>query len=171
MFRAPALTSGRLSSGMTEASAARSKLLRAAGLRRTEPRVAVLGVLETAKAPRSHAEVAEALEGAGFDKATVYRNLLALTEAGLVRRTDMGDRVWRFELVRDDERAHARTHPHFHCDVCGRVSCMDDVVVTLEGPRAEGLRGLQVQIRGTCEACQSPSSKARSSRRAAVSRR
>src|SRR4051812_24845920 len=74
--------------------------LRGAGLRRTGPRVAVLERLEAATAPLSHGEVAAMLTPAGFDRATVYRNLIDLVKKGLVRRADLGDHVWRFELVR-----------------------------------------------------------------------
>src|SRR5438067_7954895 len=75
--------------------------LHAVGLRRTAPRVAVLDLLARAGGPLSHGEVAAELAERGFDRATVYRNLLDLTDVELVRRTDPGDHVWRFELVRD----------------------------------------------------------------------
>ena len=49
-----------------------------------------------------HPDEARALPSAGrrsqaWDPATIYRNLTDLSEAGLARRTDVGDHVWRFE--------------------------------------------------------------------------
>jgi Fe2+ or Zn2+ uptake regulation protein len=75
--------------------------VRAAGLRVTAPRVAVIQQLQTAQAPITHAELATALASQGWDRATIYRNLTDLTEAKLLQRTDVGDHVWRFELYRE----------------------------------------------------------------------
>ena len=66
----------------------------------------------------SHAEIAGALEPAGLDRATLYRNLIDLTDAGLLSRTDHGDHVWRFEL-RDNAHGQTEQHPHFTCIDCG----------------------------------------------------
>jgi Fur family transcriptional regulator, ferric uptake regulator len=134
----------------------RTKTLRDAGLRKTGPRLAVLAVLERAKAPLSHADVAEALANDGFDRATVYRNLIALTEVGLVRRNDLGDHVWRFELVRADA-PHERVHPHFVCTDCGVVSCLPDVTVRIDGERGSvASKALEVHLRGVCGECETP---------------
>jgi Fur family transcriptional regulator, ferric uptake regulator len=107
--------------------------IRGAGLRCTAARVAVLQYLTSATGPLTHAEVSEAVgPSKGFDRATIYRNLTELTEAGLVSRVELGDHVWRFELKRP---GHAHTkgedHPHFLCTSCGEVSCLDDVDVAI----------------------------------------
>src|SRR5215831_18148858 len=78
--------------------AALQELLRGAGLRSTSARIAVLRRLRSAKSPLSHSELAEELTPLGLDKATVFRNLTDLTDAGLVVRTELGDHVWRFAL-------------------------------------------------------------------------
>jgi Fur family ferric uptake transcriptional regulator len=131
--------------------------LREAGLRRTAPRIAVLQRLEQAAAPLSHAEIVDGLGVSGFDRATVYRNLTDLVEAGMVTRTDLGDHVWRFELVRGENSPHAAEHPHFLCVDCGDVSCLpgDSVTIaTARGvPRAVSKRKIEVQIKGRCDTC------------------
>ncbi|SRR5690606_18022812 len=131
--------------------------LREAGLRATLPRVAVLRHLLAARAPLSHGDVAEALEGSGFDRATVYRNLMDLTEAGLLRRTDMGDHIWRFEIVADTAEHSREEHPHFICGGCGTVACLPESAVSVRpvrgGPRALRRKGIAVQVRGLCDAC------------------
>lgn len=119
--------------------------------------------------PRTHAEVADALADRGFDRATIYRNLTELTEAGIFSRVELGDHVWRFEM------RHGATaeHPHFLCTSCGEVSCLDDVDVAItpkpgakhpamsarratDAP-AGGRRGIrsvrEVLLKGTCERC------------------
>jgi Fur family ferric uptake transcriptional regulator len=130
--------------------------LRAAGLRRTSPRIAVLQRLEAAAGPVSHGELAKKLAASGYDRATVYRNLIDLVDAGLVKRTDLGDHVWRFELVRDGGKPHS-AHPHFLCTDCGDVSCLPGSAVKIvraQGvPRAVGTHDVEVQVKGRCDAC------------------
>lgn len=46
----------------------------------------------------SHAELAAALAPEGWDRATVYRNLVDLVDAGLATKHDLGDHTWRFAL-------------------------------------------------------------------------
>lgn len=114
-----------------DSAACRSRI-RAAGLRCTAARLAVLEHLEASKGPRSHADVSAALARRGFDRATIYRNLTELTEARLLDRVEVGDHVWRFEIrTPRDHGGHDPGHPHFLCTTCGEVSCLDDVSVAI----------------------------------------
>lgn len=134
--------------------------IREAGLRSTAARIAVLRELIEARTPVSHAELAEKLVPLGFDKATVYRNLMDLSEVGMVSRTELGDHVWRFELRRDGV-GHNNDHPHFLCTDCGMVTCLSDVSVNLAamlgGKHAPGMTVTEVLLKGRCGTC-SPSS-------------
>lgn len=128
--------------------------LRALDLRATGSRVAVLSALHEAGRPMTQAEVMAEL-GAGHDGATVYRVLSDLAEVGLLRRLDLGDKVWRFEL--DDAcRGVAFDHPHFMCDQCQSVTCLPELVLrTRDGGVPEALVGaaLTVRISGLCRRC------------------
>jgi Fur family ferric uptake transcriptional regulator len=125
--------------------------IRSAGLRVTPARVAVLRALEGAGGPTSHAEVSEALQGEGWDRATLYRNLVDLTEVGLLRRVDLGDHVWRFELTSvPDQPGHEADHPHFLCTSCGDVTCLPEVRFAGALPTS---RPVSIQLRGICEQC------------------
>ncbi|MGO8998237.1 MAG: Fur family transcriptional regulator [Polyangiaceae bacterium] len=132
--------------------------LRAAGLRRTQPRVAVLRYMQKVGHPVAHAEVAEALAKLELDRVSVYRVLVDLARVKILTRTDMGDHVWRFNLVRGD-RAHSMEHPHFVCVSCGSVECLPEKVVRIagqrKGPRAVRTREVEVQLKGECDACAS----------------
>jgi Fur family ferric uptake transcriptional regulator len=130
--------------------------IRRRGMRSTGPRVAVLGYLSRATAPLSHTEICEALADRGYDRATIYRNLMDLAEAGLLVRSDLGDHVWRFE--RQQARlGRAQGHPHFVCVDCGEVSCLPEVtvkVVAASGaPKALGTKQVEVQVKGRCDGC------------------
>jgi Fur family ferric uptake transcriptional regulator len=131
--------------------------IRNSGLRSTAPRVAVLQYLQDTSTPMSHAEIFEALEEKGFDRATIYRNLIDLTEVGLLLRTDVGDHVWRFELRREGQRGHQSEHPHFMCTDCGEVACLPDVNVRISSargiPRALATKKVVIQMKGLCDRC------------------
>jgi len=133
--------------------------LRRAGLRATPARVAVYGILRAARRPVSHADVCRELDDRGYDRATVYRNLVDLTEAGLARRADLGDRVWRFEGATDGGGGPGGGHPHFVCSECGTVTCLPEDAVRVAGaaplPKSvqDGPGQLDIQIRGTCDDC------------------
>jgi Fur family ferric uptake transcriptional regulator len=130
--------------------------IRSAGLRSTMARVAVLERLESAASPLSHAELADVLVPKGFDRATVYRNLIDLSDAGLVSRTELGDHVWRFEL-RHEGAEHLDDHPHFICVDCGEVSCLADVSVDISpspGSKRSVIGELtEVLLKGRCGRC------------------
>ncbi|MEJ7603545.1 MAG: Fur family transcriptional regulator [Kofleriaceae bacterium] len=131
-------------------------IVRERGLRATPSRLAVLELLRADDdgQPMSHAEVVQRLAASPWDPATIYRNLTDLVEAGLARRTDLGDHIWRFEALRD---AHDRAgHPHFVCTECGTIAClpvMELVIPRAKTPRAVKQRQIEVQLRGLCDTC------------------
>ena len=128
--------------------------LREKGLRATSSRIAVLDLLRSVGEPMSHSDVADRLERGAWDRATIYRNLVDLTEVGLLRRTDVGDHVWRFEAIGGEHEAKA--HPHFVCTECGGVECLTDTTVAVSpvnSPRAVRQREVEVHLRGLCDDC------------------
>lgn len=124
--------------------------IRARGLRATPSRLAVLDLVRRSAVPLTHGEVADRLRAQPWDRATIYRNLIDLAEASLLRRTDVGDHVWRFEAVGD-------AHPHFVCTECGTVECLPELELSLRRarvPRALKQRKVEVHVRGLCDRCQ-----------------
>ena len=130
--------------------------IREAGLRCTLARVHVLEQLYTTTTPLSHAELAATLAPEGFDKATIYRNLVELADAGILTRMELGDHVWRFELKRP-EKEHSDDHPHFVCVECGEVACLPGVSVNVSpAPASKGSvigEVTQVLLKGRCDRC------------------
>ncbi len=144
--------------------------VRGAGLKCTPARLAVLRHLAASRGPSTHAEIHEALAARGFDRATIYRNLHDLHDRRLVSRVDVGDQAARFELARTDAHGHDVAHPHFLCDGCGDVLCLDGVRVVLPKPTRAGggkaagprttkpaPRGIgtvtEITLRGRCSHC------------------
>ncbi len=129
-------------------------MIRDAGLRATASRLAVLALLLSEEAALSHAEVSEYLRTASWDRATLYRNLVDMTEVGILRRVELGDHTWRFE-VRDAEH-QGDEHPHFVCSECGTVECLPDVEFRTSSrkvPQAIRAKNVEVQLRGVCDDC------------------
>jgi Fur family transcriptional regulator, ferric uptake regulator len=128
-------------------------LLRGAGLRSTAPRLAVLAHLRSVGRPVSHPEVADALGPRGFDRASLYRNLIDMTERGILTRHDYGGHVWRFDLRRErgGSVAHGADHAHFVCTDCGEVECLPEAQVRM--PRRVIRRAVSVEVKGRCTTC------------------
>jgi Fur family transcriptional regulator, stress-responsive regulator len=132
-------------------------LLRGAGLRVTQPRVAVLGAL--AEAPHADVETittaTRTVLGTVSTQA-VYDVLRALTEAGLTRRIEPAGSPARFELRVGDN------HHHVVCRVCGSIADVDCAVgerPCLTPSEAHGfvIDEAEVTYWGICPDCSTPS--------------
>jgi Fur family transcriptional regulator, ferric uptake regulator len=145
-----------------------SALLRGRDLRVTTPRLQVLGALLDSPSPLDAAALCQRLTSA--DRVTVYRTLNTLVDAGILHRVDPGDRVFRFGLSEGSPApaAPGHQHPHFVCDACGTVQCLDDAEVILKprprssrtpgghtrpAPRPLRVTQKDVLLHGTCGDC------------------
>jgi len=89
-----------------------------------------------------------------ISRATVYRTLQWMVEAGIARKVDFGEGRFRFE--------HSYRHPrHFHliCKSCNRSyeflsSDIEGLIEEVAAARGFSARQSVVQIYGTCEECQ-----------------
>lgn len=126
--------------------------LRAAGLRVTPGRLAVVEALGREGGHRTADEIARALEGGGarLPRASLYHALAALVAGGVVMVADAGPGTARYEVA-------GTWHHHLVCRSCGAV--VDVPCVRGERPCLEpDLPGAlvdeaQVVFRGLCAAC------------------
>ena len=132
-------------------------LLQKAGLKVTANRIAVLRYLSTSLSPLSHVEVLQFLPEMSTDRSTVFRVLQDLVDCALARRMDLGDHVWRYEMVRERSLTEAEhAHPHLLCGRCGAVICLHADEIELRV--ADSLGTIEeVLVRGTCCKCLSAS--------------
>jgi len=137
-----------------------SDRIRASGLRPTTARTLILQELDRRQ---DHPTAEQLLEATRDDDrplstATLYQNLVRLTEAGLVRRFSGQGGVMRFE-------ANLAPHHHLVCSRCGRVSDadLDDKQVRRLKPVELGtgapitdwkLQTAQIELSGLCPTCQ-----------------
>ena len=125
--------------------------LRAAGLRATAARRAVLAALESLGGHRTAEEVLEGAQagGASVSRASVFNALRDLVAAGLALTVDTPGAA-RYEVARP-------WHHHFLCRSCGRMSDVECVVGRKPCLRPD-LPGAEVDeatvlFRGLCPAC------------------
>jgi Fe2+ or Zn2+ uptake regulation protein len=128
------------------------------GLRCTPQRYAVLDYVMRHPVHATAEEVYHAVNRTDprASRATVYNNLHALVEAGLVREVRLEGRSARFD-------ANTGRHHHFVCERCGRVEdiCWFDVPRLARRSQlgSRVVREYEMVFRGTCEICSSDSIK------------
>jgi Fur family ferric uptake transcriptional regulator len=133
--------------------AAPAEALRAAGLRVTGPRVAVLRALQA----HPHADTDTLAEAARAELGTVstqavYDVLRALTDAGLARRIEPAGSPARFEVRVGDN------HHHVVCRRCGAITDVDCAVgerpcLTPSGAHGFVIDEAEVTYWGLCPDC------------------
>ncbi len=104
----------------------------------------------------SFPELEERLAAENLDRATIFRNLTILADAGILSRTQLGDGVWRYELPVDSKGGH-NLHPHLVCIECALVTCLAPRSVVVKGALAS--RTTEVLLRGRCSGCNAPPKK------------
>jgi Fur family transcriptional regulator, ferric uptake regulator len=131
--------------------------LRPAGGKRSVKRDRIVGLFLAQQGHVSADELADLVrrEDRGVGRATVYRTLQWMVEAGIARKVDFGDGRSRFEPA----YRHPR-HFHFICTSCHQSSeflSSDIEALVDEIADARGFEVAQtlVQIHGVCEACRS----------------
>ena len=139
-----------------DAQTAYLERLRPAGGKRSSKRDLIVNVFLHQNGHLSADDLVDLMrqEDQKLSRATVYRALQWMVDAGIARKVDFGDGRFRFE--------HAYRHPrHFHllCKLCNRSSefLSSDIEVLLEEIAvARGFEARQsvLQIYGTCEDCQ-----------------
>jgi Fur family peroxide stress response transcriptional regulator len=127
----------------------------AAGVKFTPQRYCVMAFLMEKP---GHPTASDILDGVNrldprSSRATIYRNLQDLVEAGLVREVAVEGRSARFDVT-------GTPHHHFICDRCGAIDNMDWFDVPKPPAGSVGsriVREYEVILRGLCTQCASTS--------------
>jgi Fe2+ or Zn2+ uptake regulation protein len=129
-----------------------SQAFRAAGVRPTAQRYAVLGYLAQSEVHATAEEIFVAVNRRDprASRATVYNNLHALAKAGLVREVASDGGAARFD-------ANLYPHHHFICENCGAVEDIPWFDLPASAGRAalgkRAVRDYQIVFRGACMRC------------------
>ena len=122
--------------------------LAAHGLRTTHPRVALLEVLASTKVPLTVGALNAALLPRGLDRATVYRNLVLLTERGVLTRSTLPDGTLRYAVAAEPPPP---AHVDLTCVRCGRTEPLPPLAVVVDRALAGDVLALRVE--GHCVQC------------------
>ena len=133
--------------------------LLAADLRQSMARV----LLAIGQYPSAVSELQQVLEKLPehTDTVTVYRTLNTFTEKKVVHRVQGEDRAWRYAISTADAGKHTpHGHPHFVCDTCGTMECLEDsqvptnLVKALKVSPDYEVQYPEVVLHGVCPRCQ-----------------
>lgn len=127
-------------------------ILKNAGLKRTDIRLRMLDIFVNSQIALSHHDVCEQL-GDGFDKVTVYRNINAFIEKGVLHETPNDGRSAKF-ACNLHEKAKTGAHAHFICEICGNTFCIhsqNSSEVSLPGNFK--VNNLSIVAQGVCSEC------------------
>lgn len=105
-------------------------------IRKTRQRDAIHRVIREAERPLGPQEVLEYAQEHvhGLGIATVYRNLNALVEEGVLIPIDVPGDITRYEMAGKEH------HHHFHCRQCGRVFEVDGCPGNIQALEPRGFR-------------------------------
>ena len=135
-------------------TATTARRLRKAGQRVTSQRLAVAAALASSSRQVTAQELWEQMRPSHrqLGRATVFRTLEALSEAGLARRLEREGHVYAYVACRP---AH---HHHLACRVCGTVEEIGEELVAEISRRARLDLGFQIEdarldFYGVCRTC------------------
>lgn len=130
-------------------------ILDKAGLKKTNPRTALLNFLEQNKKPISVKDISRKLSNKGVDKVTIYRMLETMAKKGLIRRVDIGSREVQYEII-----DHHKDHHHMICLECKKVSdftgCNADVLIAKALKQVKNFNSVShhsFDLFGLCNTC------------------
>src|SRR5687767_5837545 len=151
-----------------ESTSAYLDSLRPAGSKRSGKRDLIVNVFLRQEGHLTADDLVDLIrrEDERISRATIYRTLQWMVEAGIARKVDFGEGRFRFE--------HSYRHPrHFHliCKTCNRSfeflsSDIEALVEEVAAARNFAARQSVLQIHGTCEACRTGRAPAAESRAA-----
>lgn len=129
--------------------------VRPAGTKRSSKRDFILNVFLRQEGHLSADDLVDLIrrEDQRISRATIYRTLQWMVDAGIARKVDFGEGRFRFE--------HSYRHPrHFHliCKTCNRSfeflsSDIEAIIEEIAAARGFTQRQSVLQIYGTCEEC------------------
>jgi len=90
------------------------------------------------------------------DRITMYRTLKTFEEKGIIHGINNGTGEVKYALC--DEHCtpihHIDQHPHFQCEQCKRVTCIDSLVIPkMELPKGYVSKEMNMVIKGVCPDC------------------
>ncbi|MFO8028798.1 MAG: transcriptional repressor [Cyclonatronaceae bacterium] len=144
---------------MSEESKVRH-IIQQSGLKVTDARISVLGVLMHSTVAMSHGDIKKRIGTANPDKVTLYRTLNTFVKSGLAHRVATEDRRWLYAHHQQDSNPvkSDHNHAHFICDDCERIYCLpihsEKPITTDSVDGGFVIRSHEYRLHGLCPLCQ-----------------
>lgn len=127
-------------------------LMQEHGIKPTANRILILRTLLQAGRPLSMTEIETVLES--VDKSIISRNLSIFREHHLLHAVSDGENL-RYEVCHcAGEEEDRDRHVHFHCRVCGRTLCLEELSVpAVRCPDGFRVESAEYVLQGVCPDC------------------
>ena len=92
---------------------------------------------------------------APMDKGSIFRVLQLFSEKEVIHVIEDGSRSLKYEVCHA-EHHHTPTdqHPHFYCEKCGSLYCLDSISLPDIGlPSEFRIKSINLMIKGICPKC------------------
>ena len=130
-------------------------LMQAHGIKPTANRILILRALLEEHRPLSMIEIETLLES--VDKSIISRTLSTFREHRLLHTLEDGGGSLRYEVCHcAEEEADTDRHVHFHCEVCGKTFCLEQIPVpAVDFPAGFEVHNANYMAQGVCPDCRS----------------
>jgi Fe2+/Zn2+ uptake regulation proteins len=91
------------------------------------------------------------------ERTTIYRTLKTFEEKGIVHsiNNELGEVKYALCKEHCTSIDHIDYHPHFQCEECKQLTCMDNLVIPImELPKGYLSKEITMMIKGICPDCQ-----------------
>ncbi len=127
--------------------------LKNSGLKITQARLKLLDIFKRAKKPLSIKQITKQLGDTEADMVTLYRNVELLENLGLIKQMRFTGRQAYYELITENH------HHHLVCEVCGKISDVNECGAVMQGPKLLKTHGFakitehSLEFFGVCSKC------------------
>ena len=120
-------------------------------LKRTSCREGIIEVIMTADQALSENEIREQLSG-NYDRTTFYRSFKTLEKHKIIHKIFIDNQTAKYAL--DNSITHKKEHPHFYCNDCHAVQCLESVPIHgFQLPDGFMEDEIEILIKGICASC------------------
>ena len=129
--------------------------LSAHGIRKTPPRIELLGLFISSKHGLSHKDIKERITSTQ-DNVTIYRTLNTFCEKGLIHKVPDSNNTAKYALClpKCTEKPHCNDHIHFICNKCNNTFCMNDTKIPeIQKTKGFKVKSLSITLEGECPDC------------------
>jgi Fur family ferric uptake transcriptional regulator len=131
-----------------------TEILKLHEIKKTPGRIAIINALVNHNQPLSENEIKAEMQEM-YDRITFYRNVQALTQAGIIHKIVIDNTTVKYGINHCDHgHQHQNEHAHFFCEQCHSVVCLEEVKIPEYNlPSGYKCTESDIIIKGKCKKC------------------